>query len=72
MTCVVDARGRIVKILEGAPQEKIFVQGVLTHTLRLPENPPTTFYTRHGNVFAWSCVALSALVVAFCTWRRQG
>jgi apolipoprotein N-acyltransferase len=71
MTCVVDARGRIVKILEGAPQEKIFVQGVLTHTLQLPENPPTTFYTRHGNVFAWSCSALSALAIALCALKRR-
>jgi len=69
MTCVVDARGRVVKILEGAPREKIFVQGVLTHTLRLPENPSTTFYSRHGNFFAWSCAALSVLTTALGAWR---
>jgi apolipoprotein N-acyltransferase len=71
MTCVVDAHGRLVKVLKGSPEQKIFVQDILRHTLQLPEGPQPTFYTKHGDLFAWACVVLTGLAILPGAWKRR-
>ena len=52
---LIDPTGRI---LSATP---IFTEQVLTG--RIPLTSPSTFYTRFGNVFAWSCVIISLFLL---------
>jgi len=56
ISAVVDTRGRIVA------RTGLFEQTVLVHDV--PLIPGTTFYAKHGDVFAWTCVALSLALTA--------
>jgi apolipoprotein N-acyltransferase len=51
ITAVVDTRGRVVARTE------LFDQTALVRDV--PLMPGTTFYSRHGDAFAWTCLALS-------------
>ena len=62
ITAVVDPRGRIVERTE------LFRPATLVREVAFV--PGTTFYTRHGDVFAWACLAAAAAVTA-ATWRRR-
>jgi apolipoprotein N-acyltransferase len=55
ITCVIDPYGRIVARL---PRHQ---EGVLAG--RFDFVAGRTFYTRHGDLFAWACVAMAALAV---------
>lgn len=57
----IDAKGRILETSD------IFTEAVLTRTL-VP-GTARTFYTRHGDVFAWLCVLGTILVVLFLPQR---
>ena len=52
ITAVVDPRGRILE------RTALFDRTMLVRDV--PFVPGTTFYARHGDVFAWSCLALAA------------
>jgi apolipoprotein N-acyltransferase len=62
ITAVVDPRGRIVE------KTALFRPGTLVREVAFV--PGTTFYARHGDVFAWGCLAAAAAVTA-ATWRRR-
>ena len=62
ITAVVDPRGRIVARTE------LFRPATLVREVAFV--PGTTFYARHGDVFAWGCLAAAAAVTA-ATWRRE-
>jgi apolipoprotein N-acyltransferase len=59
LTCWIDKYGRIRGFLTDA---KGSIHGAGVFTLLLPRRPAqdiATFYSRHGDVFGWSCVGLS-------------
>lgn len=58
VTASVDSFGRVDRWLEP------FTRGAATRQLKIPSNPPETFFTRHGEIFSIACAALSALCAA--------
>jgi apolipoprotein N-acyltransferase len=63
ITAVVDPRGRIVERTE------LFRPATLVRQVDFV--PGTTFYARHGDVFAWGCLAAAAAITA-AVWRKRG
>ncbi|MET0555406.1 MAG: apolipoprotein N-acyltransferase [Vicinamibacteria bacterium] len=61
ISAVVDTRGRVVE------RTALFEPGVLVRDV--PFVSGTTFYARHGDVFAWGCFGLAAVLTAV-TLRR--
>jgi apolipoprotein N-acyltransferase len=61
ITAVVDPRGRVLE------PTRLFDTTVLVR--EVPFVAETTFYTRHGDVFAQACAAIALALVA-ATWRR--
>jgi apolipoprotein N-acyltransferase len=61
-TAVVDPRGRVLQ------RTGLFERTMLVRDVAFV--PGVTFYARHGDVFAWSCLALAAAVTAFSRFRR--
>ncbi|MCD6052159.1 MAG: lnt-1 [Verrucomicrobia bacterium] len=67
LTCWVDPWGRMTVSSFG--EGDVYREGFDIATVPVQELP-TTFYTRHGDVFGWACVsALLALVMAL--WRGR-
>ena len=62
ISCIIDPRGRIVDRVQDGNGEDIFVGGYLTGRI-IPLNSQT-FYSRHGDVFAWLCSVIAALFFA--------
>ena len=62
VTAVVDPYGRI------AAQSPLYRQEILT--ARFSFLSDRTFYTVHGDVFAWSCVGLCVLIFLVAFIRR--
>jgi apolipoprotein N-acyltransferase len=60
ITAVVDPRGRVLD------ETRLFDSTVVVREVAFVAE--TTFYTRHGDVFAWACAAV-ALVLAAATFR---
>jgi apolipoprotein N-acyltransferase len=63
ISAVVDPRGRV---LERTP---LFAPAVIVRDV--PFVPGTTFYARHGDVFAWGCFALAAVLTALALVRMK-
>ena len=63
ITAVVDPRGRILE------QTKLFDRAVLVR--EVPFVAETTFYTRHGDVFAYACSAIALGALGATLTRRQ-
>ena len=61
ITAVVDPRGRVLE------KTALFEETVLVRDV--PFVPGTTFYARHGDVFAWTCFA-AAVVLTGATLRK--
>ena len=67
----IDAHGRVRETLRDHSGNE-YVAGTLTVEIPLPastEKPTPTFYQRHGNWFAWSCVII-ALAAWFISRKR--
>jgi len=62
ISAVVDPRGRIVE------RTGLFRPETLVREVAFV--PGTTFYARHGDVFAWGCLAAAAAITA-ATWRQR-
>jgi apolipoprotein N-acyltransferase len=67
VSCLIDARGRVVKILT---DENGDVHGRGALTVEIPllapgEKTAATFYHRHGDWFGWSCVGAAVLALGF-------
>jgi apolipoprotein N-acyltransferase len=64
ITAVVDTRGRLLQ------RTQLFEPTVLVRDV--PLMPGATFYARHGDVFAWTCVALSLALTAAALVAGRG
>lgn len=70
VTAFIDPRGRIVSSFR--PDGTPFAEGVLAATVQIPPaNAPTTFYTRHGELFSQTCAAASLLAAAVFIRRAR-
>ncbi len=68
VTCFINEFGRITQMLvdeNGSP----FTEGTLTGQVAIVANPERTFYVEHGELFAYACVAVSVLTLAFLAGR---
>ena len=62
ITAVIDPAGRVTKSLPAYEE--------VAATIRFGTVGPTTFYTRHGDWFAWGCLVLG-IVGSALGWRRE-
>ena len=62
ITAVIDARGRLLE------QTRLFERAALVREVPLVQG--ATFYRRHGDVFAWCCLASAALATLGTLGRR--
>jgi apolipoprotein N-acyltransferase len=68
VTCFINEFGNITQTLldeNGTP----FTQGTLTGQVAVVSNPELTFYVRHGEWFAYSCVGVMTLTLVFLIVR---
>jgi apolipoprotein N-acyltransferase len=63
ISAFIDTRGRILQ------KTGLYEDETLVSTLRLGKG--TTIYTRYGDWFAWSCVAISFLGFAYALVRKD-
>ena len=72
ISCVIDRFGRIRQELCGV-DGSTFIQGILKADVRVPLAPEQTFYTRHGDLFAHTCLAITiaASMLTFWIARRR-
>ena len=62
VTCMVNRYGRVTQVLRDA-SGSTFTEGVLSGTVTVPTGGRSTFYTRHGELFAQVCAALGFILV---------
>jgi apolipoprotein N-acyltransferase len=62
ISCFIDTRGRVVSQVADAAGLMVGVRGFLTDTVKL--NAEKTFFTRHGDLFAQLCAAVSVFILA--------
>jgi apolipoprotein N-acyltransferase len=62
VTCFVNEFGRITQILTDEHGSQ-FTDGTLTGEVSIPTEQELTFYVRHGELFAQSCVAVAVLTL---------
>jgi len=67
LSAFVDPYGRVVERLRGAGGEEMFVEGVLVHDIIVSR--AGTFYTRHGDVFAFAQIGLLAILFVWSYMR---
>ena len=72
VTCFIDRYGRVQQTLHGA-DGNTFIEGVLSATIPVPLDPVLTFYTRHGDLFAHACLAITCTfsLLALLRLRRE-
>jgi apolipoprotein N-acyltransferase len=71
ISCVIDRFGRIRQTLH-APDGNTFLQGILQAEVAVPLHPLTTFYSRHGDLFAQGCLVMTLVssLIVFLGRRR--
>ncbi len=70
ISCFIDPNGRVTGRVQNSQKKDTFVAGWLTGEVS-PSNRKT-FYTLHGDVFAFFCLLVSFLtVIASCCWNRR-
>lgn len=72
VTCFIDRFGHVTQTLES--RGSTFIEGVLLGQLTIAVEPPKTFYTRHGDLFALFCclASIGAIYTHLLTARRRG
>jgi apolipoprotein N-acyltransferase len=70
VTCFVNEFGKVTQILQD-DTGSTFTEGVLTGEVTVPQDRQLTFYTRHGELFAKSCAAMTAVAIAIGLVRRK-
>jgi apolipoprotein N-acyltransferase len=68
ISCFIDPHGRILGTVETGGK-KVFVEGYLTKNI--PLSRERTFYTTHGEVFAYLCILVTALLVGLSFIKRR-
>jgi apolipoprotein N-acyltransferase len=73
VTCFINQFGRVTQVLRD-DTGSTFTEGVLTGEINVPTEHELTFYTRHGELFAKVCAAITAvaILIVFGTrrWKR--
>jgi len=64
-TCLITPNGRVLGQLTDTKTGKVFARASALYELPIFDGWGETFYTRHGNLFAHACAALSVLVLAW-------
>jgi apolipoprotein N-acyltransferase len=59
-TCLITPDGRITGELRDPVTGNRFVRGARVYRVPVWKNPPMTFYSRHGDLFAGGCLVLTA------------
>ncbi len=71
VTCFINRFGRVTQELRDETGST-FTEGVLTGEISVPTEPELTFYTRHGELFAKACVAVTVIaILATLLMRRK-
>ena len=70
VTCVIDHLGRVVQTFE-SPDGDTFGEGVMLAEVSVPQNPPVTFYMRHGDVFSAVCLLVTFVALGILLVRRR-
>jgi apolipoprotein N-acyltransferase len=70
VTCLVNEFGRVTQILQD-DTGSTFTEGVLTGEVKVPTEGELTFYTRHGELFAKLCAALTAIAIVVKSILRK-
>jgi apolipoprotein N-acyltransferase len=68
ISCFIDRLGRVKQTLHGS-DGNTFIEGILNTTIPVPLHPVPTFYTRHGDLFAHACLAITLAVLAVALRR---
>jgi apolipoprotein N-acyltransferase len=70
VTCFINEFGRVTQALRDETGST-FGEGVLTGQVKVPTEHELTFYTRHGELFAKSCAAITLVtILVVCVMRR--
>jgi apolipoprotein N-acyltransferase len=64
ISAFVDPRGRVLQ------KSALFERTVMVR--EVPDEAFDTFYSRHGDVFAWTCLGLAAALSLAARIRRSG
>jgi apolipoprotein N-acyltransferase len=70
VTCFINAFGRITQKLQD-DTGSTFTEGVLTGEIKVPIEHELTFYTRHGELFAKLCAAITAIAIVVGSILRR-
>ena len=70
VTCFINEFGRITQVLQD-DRGSTFTEGVLTGEIKVPTEHELTFYTRHGELFAKICAALTAIAIMIGIVRQK-
>ena len=73
VTCLINAHGRVEEVFRDAHNSE-YGRGAFTVDIPLPspnQRPPPTFYNRHGDWFAWSCIAVTIALLARSNLRGR-
>ena len=70
ISCSIDRFGRVKQTLHGQ-DGSTFIEGILSTTVSVPLNPKPTFYTRHGDLFAHVCLAMTLAFTVFLFRRSR-
>jgi apolipoprotein N-acyltransferase len=68
ISCFIDPYGRITGRIENGGKD-IFVSGILTQKILI--SPPGTFYTNHGDLLVYGCIALLMAIVVWIFLKRK-
>ena len=62
VTCAIDRLGIVREVLRD-PSGSTFLQGILFSKINIPTSTNPTFFTRYGEVFSISCLAICLLTL---------
>ena len=68
VTCFINEFGNVTQMLADENGNQ-FTEGTLTGQVAIAANPELTFYVRHGELFAYGCLAVSALTLVVLAAR---
>ena len=69
ISCVIGPNGAIIEKIRDRKGNDLFVAGTLVRDI--PLYATRTFYTRHGDVFAFGCVGVALLGIVIGLFRRR-
>ena len=70
VTCFVNEFGRVTQMLQDEGGST-FTEGVLTGEIKIPTEHALTFYTRHGELFAKLCAAITVIAIIIMIGVRR-